>query len=66
MIAVMGNSGINSMSGINSGAHSKNGPGIDSPHGIDRPLMCALLIQRHQLLHFLSLQQFGVKITPNS
>jgi hypothetical protein len=34
--------------GINSGAHSKNGPGIDSTHGISRPLMlsglCLLLV----------------------
>jgi hypothetical protein len=33
------NSGIDSIRGINSGAHSRNGPRIDSTHGIDRPLM---------------------------
>jgi hypothetical protein len=39
LIAEMGISGIDSTCGINSTAHSKNGPGIDSTHGIDRPLM---------------------------
>jgi hypothetical protein len=40
VIAKMGISGIDSTCGsINSGAHSKNGPGIDSTHGIGRPLM---------------------------